>query len=173
MVAGRISGKQQIRRRSSPEGGFRKSTVGGAQYGCGIEVVVDDGVDRMIADVRYIQNEAPRQRPLDGRIPRFYIRVLEVGIHHKEVGKFECRGRRCAGCAGDDPVRRNYRENEIGEAILESRNLPSRKHCGIKGSKRWVEGVIGTHREVVRVAVVGKRRIADPESSAKYGRFLP
>src|SRR5260370_39947416 len=120
-----------------------------------------------------MENERARERAVDRKISRFQIRVLEVGIHHKEV-RFEHRGRRRAGRAGDDAVRRNHREAGSGEAILKSSgSYPIRKHCRTKGGNCWIEGVIGTLREIVRVAVVGKRRIADSESSAKYGRFFP
>ncbi len=53
VVAGGESRKEEIRARSSFKGTeLGTPTIAGAQHGSGIEVVVDDGVDTMITDVR-------------------------------------------------------------------------------------------------------------------------
>ena len=117
-----------------------------------------------LADVTYIENEAPRQRVLDRSVPRFHIRVFEVLINHEVVHRY----RRI----GNDPVRGNNGENRSGKAILKSRRLPIRKHCRTKARNCWIEGVISAYGEIIGVAVVGERRIADPEASAKDCRFL-
>ncbi len=53
VVAGGESRKEEIRARISPEGtGLGTPAVAGPQHGSGIEVVVDDGVDAMITDIR-------------------------------------------------------------------------------------------------------------------------
>src|SRR5260221_4073386 len=113
VIARRVSGKEEIGVRSSPEGvKFGLSQLPHAHYGSGVKVVVDDGVDGVAADVRNIENEAPGQRLLNRSVPRFHIRVLEVLIHH-EIGAFY-------GGVGNNPVRWNDRVNEVGKAILES-----------------------------------------------------
>src|SRR6267378_4097033 len=58
-----------------------------ASYRSRVEVVIDDGVDAVIADVSYIKNEPPRQRPLDRYIPGFHVGILEALINYEVGGR--------------------------------------------------------------------------------------
>src|SRR5258708_28123379 len=165
VVAGRESRKKEIRVRRTPEGvKLGPSLVPEANYRRGVEVIVDNRVDAVIPNVSYIESEAPGQRLLGRRVPRFHVRVLETLIHYKVVGTYSR--------VGNDPVRWDRRLNEGGETSLKSCNLSAGKHCRAIARNGRIEGVIGAHREIVSVAVIGGRGIADSESGAEDGRFL-
>ncbi len=99
----------------------------------------------------------PRQRLLDGGVPRFHIGVLKALINDKICGCF--RG------VSDDPVWRNRRLNEPRETVLESSGSYSiREHCRPKGGNRWVKLIVRPDGKVIGVAVVWEWRIADAKS---------
>src|SRR4029077_13124841 len=87
-------------------------------HGGRVEVVVHDGVNRMVPNVRCFEDETPWKRMLDRKVPRLHIRVFEILIHHKKGALYERRDVR-----RNNAVCWNYRLNEIWEAILESCRL--------------------------------------------------
>ena len=111
----------------------------------------------MIAHVGHLQGKALRQRTLNGKIPRFHVRLLEVLVHYR-VRLARARRNQPSGQNTDARGGRNPGRH-VGRATLQRRQ---RIAVGLR------RVLVGTERVVECVLVVGEGRVADAEGAAQY-----
>src|ERR1019366_1551837 len=124
-----------------------------------IEVVGGGGAHAVVAYVGHIQREVQRKRTLNGDVPRLHVGVLIVQRNHDVA----LRQRR----VGDDPVVGNHGQLGRWEAARHGEHA-GRGDTGSVGAGAQGVLVVLLHREVVRVAVVRERRVADAETGADH-----
>ena len=103
------------------------------------------------------------QCPLHREVPRFHVRILEVGTDGEHaLAQQRSRGRDNAG-------RGDGNRNRRRETVLERCRLAARKQRGRETVAYVGVVIVGTYRIVVSVSVIRERRITGAEAAADDG----